>query len=343
MGATARRIWGRGRTSFALLTSLVVLSSFFIVAGVQVASAAGCSQAGAGAGCHLAFRFEDPARSGSYTDTSPHQAGAGQTITNTDLDPSAVLVTVEVEDGLGRRDTSYTGVISITPFTGLNGFTSIPAVAGAASFTLNISNAGYFQLTATVAEAGIAPVTSGTFRIQECVAESGQTCSDSFQNLMNASLTNQGTGTIGLSVGIDGVDVRAGGGGFIPPTTGCGTNTFADPFFHAPAEWTVDEVRATTAATKLVVVRIEKVWRQMVLDKGASSYRPCITALVRFTTWDGSPLTETAPGEFTGLAPDCSRTITYFCRAFAKSNKVGDVLEGISLPSGSIAGDPRGH
>ncbi len=343
MGGTTLRMSGRGQTPFALLISLVVLSSFFIVAGAQVASAAQCGQAGAGAGCHLAFRFEDPAKSGSYTDTSPHQAGVGQTVTNTDLDPGGVRVTVEVEDILGRRDTSYAGLVSITPFAGLNGVTSIQAVDGAATFTLNIGSPGYFQLTATVQEAGIAPVTSAVFRIQKSVCESGDTCSDSFGNLMDASLTNGGSGTIGLSVGIDGVDKRAGGNGFIPPTTGCGTNTFADPFFHAPAEWTVDEVRATTAATKLVVVRIEKAWRQMVLDKGASSYRPCITALVPFTTWDSSPLTQTAPGEFTGLAPDCGRTITYFCRAFVKSNKVGDVLEGISLPSGSIAGDPRGH
>jgi hypothetical protein len=323
-----------------LSTSFIVLSSFLIIAGAQVASAAQCSQAGAGAGCHLAFRFEDPARSGSYTDTSPHQAGVGQTITNTDLDPSGVLVTVEVEDGGGRRDTSYTGVISITPFTGLNGVTSILAVEGAASFTLNISNAGYFQLNATVAEVGIAPVTSGTFRIQRSVCAGGQTCTDSFQNLMNATLTNQGTGTIGLSVGIDGVDVRAGGTGL----TSCSTLTFTDPNFHAPAETTVDEIRATGTTTKLLVLRIDKTWRQMVLDKGASSYRPCITALVPFTTWQNSPLTFNAStGEYTGLGPDCGRNVAYFCRDFARSNKVGDVLMGIRFPSGSIAGDPRGH
>ncbi len=350
MGGTIRRMWGRGLTSLALLTSLVVLSSFFVVVGAQVASAAQCGQSGAGAGCHLAFRFEDPAKSGSYTDRSPHQAGVGQTITSTDLDPSGALVTVEVEDGLGRRDTTYTGIISITPFTGLNGVTSLPAVDGARSFTLNIGNAGYFQLTATVPETGIAPVTSAVFRVQESVCPNGQTCTDSFQNdagqtLMDASLTNGGSGTIGLSVAIDGVDERAGGSGL----TSCSTDgtlapfvVFTDPFFHAAAEWTVDEVRATSPTTKLLVIRIDKAWRQLVLDKGVSSYRPCITALVAFTTWQNSPLTQRG-SEYTGLAPDCGKAITFFCRAYTKSNKSGDVLEGISLPSGSIAGDPRGH
>jgi hypothetical protein len=332
MGGTTLRTGGRAQTSFALLISLVVLSSLFIVAGAQVASAAQCIQAGAGAGCHLAFRFEDPAKSGSYTDTSPHQAGVGQTITNMDLDPTGVRVTVEVEDSLGRRDTSYTGPISITPFPGLIDLTSDPTAAGARSFTLKIANAGYFQLTAT-AQAGIAPVTSGTFRIQESVCTSGNTCTDSFQDegvtLMEASLTNGGTGTVGLTVGIDSL-------------SDC--STISSLFFYAPAEWTVDEVRATSPTTKLLVVRIDKAWRQIVLDKGASSYRPCITAPVRPpATWNNTPVITETTGEFTFLAPDCTRTITYFCRAYAKSNKPGDVIEGISLPSGSVVGDPRGH
>jgi hypothetical protein len=87
-GAIGRQWWRQGPKSWLILsTSLIVLSSFLVIAGAQVASAAQCSQAGAGAGCHLAFRFEDPARSGSYTDTSPHQAGINQTITNADLLP----------------------------------------------------------------------------------------------------------------------------------------------------------------------------------------------------------------------------------------------------------------
>jgi hypothetical protein len=322
---------------------LIVLSSFLVIAGAQVASAAQCGQMNT-TGCHLAFRFENPANSGVYTDSGPRQAGVGKTITTTDLDEAGPPVIVEVEDASNHRDTNYRGQISIAISTGtgnLSGTTTVTAVAGAASFTnLSIDTKGYFQLTATaLGGTGIAPVTSGTFRVQFSVCGSGETCSDSFQTFMTASLTNGGTGTVGLSVGIDGVDVRAGGNGL----TSCSTPTFVDPNFHAPAESTVDEVRATGSSTKLLVLRIDKAWRQIVLDRGNSSYRPCITAFVPFTTWENSPLTFNATtGEFTGLGPDCGKTIKYFCRAFVKSNN-GDVLEGISFPSGAIFGDPRGH
>jgi hypothetical protein len=319
---------------------LIVLSSFLVIAGAQVASAAQCGQMNT-TGCHLAFRFENPANSGVYTDTGPRQAGVGKTITTTDLDEAGPPVIVEVEDANGHRDTNYGGQISIAiSGTGtLTGGGPVTAVNGAASFTdLRIDTKGYFQLTATASRTGIAPVTSGRFRVQSSVCGTGQTCSDSFQTFMTASLTNRGTGIVGLSVGIDGVDVRAGGSGL----TSCSTPTFVDPFFHAPAETTVDEVRATGSSTKLLVLRIDKAWRQIVLDRGNSSYRPCITAVVPFTTWENSPLTFNATtGEFTGLGPDCGKTITTFCRAFVKSNN-GDVLEGISFPSGAV-GDPRGH
>ncbi len=345
MGGTTRRIWGRGRTSFALLTSLVVLSSFFIVAGAQVASAAQCSQAGSGAGCHLAFRFEDPAKSGSYIDTSPHQAGITKTITNTDLDPTAHLVTVEVEDGLGRRDTSYAGLISINLVSGsgLSGNTPTAAVDGAASFTLSIGNAGYFQLTATVSETAIAPVTSAAFRIQKSVCETGDMCTDSFGTLMDASLTNTGRGTVALSVGIDSL-------------SDCSAIPGSDQVFGAPMEWTVDEVRATSPSTKLLVIRIDKSLRQFVengkvLNRSVQLYRPCITATVPPPpgwTWNNTRVISETSGEFTFLGADCDKTIMYWCRAYSKSSKVGDVVQGISLPSGitDLQGnpiDPRGH
>src|SRR5207249_2888067 len=221
--------------------------------------------------------------------------------------------TVEVEDGLGRRDTSYTGQISIDLLSGggLSGNTPSPsAVDGKASFTLRIANAGYFQLVATVQETGIASVTSSTFRIQRSVCTTGNPCTDFFENdgvrLMDASLTNGGTGTIGLSVGIDN-------------PSDC--STISNLFFYAPAEWTVDEVRATSPTTKLLVVRIAKAWRQIVPDNGVSSYRPCITASTQPpATWNNTPTIPNS-GEYTFLAPDCSKTITYFCRAYVKSNK----------------------
>jgi hypothetical protein len=347
----------------ALLTTLVVLSSFFVIAGAQVASAAQCGQPiEPPEACSLTFRFENPAGSGIYTDRSPRRAAVGETITSVDLDPSGPSVIVEVEDEFGHRDAAYGGQISVALIGSgaLFGHTTVTAVEGAASFTdLSIDTKGKnFQLTATASpSSGFTvgtldnPLISNTFRIEGDRCAKGETCTDSLPvpktlspapstTLMTASLTNSGTGVVSLSVGVDGVDALAGGSGM----TSCSTDSFTDPFFHAPGETTVDEVRATGTGTKVVVLRIGKTWRQKVLDRGTQSYRPCITALVRFTPWDSSPVTETAPGEFTGLAPDCSKTITTFCRAFVKSNKSGDVLEGIAFPAGDIiAGDPKVH
>jgi hypothetical protein len=344
MEGPIRRRRGLG-SRLALVTSLFMISSLFVIVGAQVASAQTCSDGITI--CHLAFRFQN-------TDSSPQRAAVGETITSADLDPKGSPVIVEVEDEFGLRDTSYGGQISVALTSGsgkLSGTMTVPAVEGAARFTdLSIDTKGKdFRLTATATEDNITSITSGTFRIEGDRCAGGQTCTDSLpvaktlspapsQTLMIASLTNGGTGVVALSVGVDGLDPRLGG-----TLTSCSTDTFTDPWFHAPAETTVDEVRATGTGTKVVVLRIDKGWRQMVLDRGLQSYRPCITALVRFTTWDASPLTETAPGEFTGLAPDCGKTITTFCRAFVKSNKPGDVLEGIAFPAGISLGDPRGH
>jgi hypothetical protein len=364
MGRTIGRESRRGLRSWLVLsTSLIVFSSFLVIAGAQVASAAQCGQPiDPPEACSLAFRFEDPAGSGIYTESSPHRAAVGETITSTDLDPSGPSVIVEVEDMLGNRDPAYVGEISVALIGSgtLSGHTTVTAVEGAASFTdLRIDTKGKnFQLTATASpSSGFTvgtldnPLISGTFRIEGDRCANGETCTDSLpvpktlspapsQTLMISTLSNSGTGVVALSVGIDGVDSRVPGGSGL---TRCSTSTFTDPWFHAPAETTVDEVRATGTGTKVVVLRIDKTWRQMVQDRGTQSYRACITAPVRFTTWNGSPIMETAPGEFTGLAPDCSKTITTFCRAFVKSNKSGDVLEGITFPAGSDLVDPRGH
>jgi hypothetical protein len=345
MEGPVRRSRGLG-SRLALVTSLFMISSLFVIVGAQVASAQTCSDGITI--CHLEFRFENPDAPGGYIDTSPHRAAVGETITSVDLDPSVSStspVIVEVEFASGQRDTSYVGQISVALIGSgtLSGHTMPNAVGGAASFTdLSIGTKGKdFRLTATASPETIAPITSGTFRIEGDRCAKGETCTDSLPvpktlspapstTLMIASLTNSGTGVVALSVGVDSL-------------TSCSTDAFTDPWFHAPAETTVDEVRATGTGTKIVVLRIDKTWRQMVQDRGLQSYRPCITAPVRFTTWNGSPIRETAPGEFTGLAPDCSKTITTFCRAFVKSIKSGDVLEGITFPAGSDLVDPRGH
>jgi hypothetical protein len=357
MGATARRKWHRGPASLALLTSLIVLSSLFVIVGAQVASAAQCGSVNNPPACSLAFRFENPAKSGVYTDTSPHQAAVGETITRVDLNPSGNPVVVEVEDAVGHRDTNFRGqvflalvIISASGTPTLSGATAT-AVNGAASFpNLAITNGkGDFQLTATASPSnGIVSVTSGLFRIHADRCEPGDTCTDVFQfqsqTFMEASLTNGGTGTVALSVGIDGVDERLGGAGL----TSCSVGSFVDTWFHGGAEMTVDELRATGSGTKVVVLRIKKAWRLMVPDNGASSYRGCVTAQLTaqqastIATWNNSPITQTAPGQWTFLVPDCTKTITTFCRAFTKSNG-GDVLEGLAFPSGAVFGDPRGH
>jgi hypothetical protein len=348
MEGPVRRRRGLG-SRLALVTSLFMISSLFVIVGAQVASALTCSDGITI--CHLAFRFENP--DGTYTDTSPHRAAVGETITSVDLDPSGFPVIVEVEDADGHRDTGYGGEISVSLVGSgtLSGDTTVLAVGGAASFTdLSIDTKGKdFQLTATATEDSTTFITSGTFRIEGDRCARGETCTDSLpvpktlspapsQTLMIASLTNSGTGVVALSVGIDSL-------------TSCSTDTFTDPFFHAPAETTVDEVRARGTGTKVLVLRIDKTWRQMVRDRGTQSYRACITAPVSFLTWPGnsdpsqnSPLIfNPATSEYTGLAPDCSMTITYFCRAFVKSNKSGDVLEGITFPAGGDQPDPRGH
>jgi hypothetical protein len=243
-------------------------------------------------------------------------------------------------------------IISASGTPTLSGATAT-AVNGAATFpNLTITNGkGDFQLTATASPSnGIVSVTSGPFRIWADRCAPGDTCNDSFQTLdssqtlMEASLTNGGTGTVVLSVGIDGVDTAAGGTGM----TSCSVGSFVDTWFHAPAETTVDEVGATGSGTKVVILRMKKAWRLMVPDNGASSYRGCVTAQLtgeqarNITTWNNSPITQTAPGQWTFLVPDCTKTITTFCRAFTKSNG-GDVLEGLAFPSGAVFGDPRGH
>lgn len=308
--------------------------------------------------CHLAFRFEDPAGSGSSTSTGPHRAGRGLTITNQDLiptiDPSQGILPViaEVEDEDGFRDTTYAGQIMVyvssasAPGGILSGTTTVNAMNGAASFSdLSLDVAADYQLTA-VALTGteIAPVTSATFRIEYSVCDGGRTCAAPFQDLgqtlSEVSMAYTGSGRGAVSNGTD-------------ELSSCSVGDFIDQFFHAPAEWSAIEAPlpfGTTQTTRtgdtnqLIVVRIFKAWRQMVLDKGSSSYRVCATSPTSFVTWNNSPLTfDPLTGDYTGLLADCSKTNTGLCQAFVKSSKAGDILEGISAPPSALVPDPRGH
>jgi hypothetical protein len=340
MGATIRRRWRRAPGSLALLTTLVVLSSFFVIAGAQVASAAQCGRGQAA--CHLNFF------------TQPHRAEMGQIITDQDLTtPSGggQPVVVEVLDGDGVRDTTYAGSIRVFvsfahPSGGvLSGLTTVNAVNGAASFSdLSLNVAGDYQLTAeALTGTGITPSPpSATFRIEYDVCNSGQTCAAPFQDaggtLSEVSMAYTGSGRGAVSHGTDDLS----------DCTVLGV--FTDPFFHGPAEWSAIEVLGSLGTTRigntnqLIVHRITKRWRQIVLDQGSNSYRECVTSPVRFVPYPGSPLTfDPLTGDYTGLLADCSKANTGLCQAYVKSTKAGDILEGISAPPPPHVPDPRGN
>jgi hypothetical protein len=346
MGATAHQRWRRAPGSLALLTTLVVLSSFFVIAGAQVASAAQCGRGQAA--CHLNFF------------TQPHRAEMGQIITDRDLTtPSegGQAVIVEVLDGGGVRDTTYAGSIRVfvsfaDPSGGvLAGTTTVNAVNGAASFSdLRLNVAADYQLTAiALTGTGIAPSPpSATFRIEYDVCNSGQTCAAPFQDaggtLSDVSMAYTGSGRGAVSHGTDELSNCT----VTDPITG--NITFADPFFHGPAEWSAIEVLGTSGIARpsntnqLIVHRITKRWRQIVLDQGSNSYRECVTSPVSFVTWNNSPLTfDPLTGDYTGLLADCTKANTGLCQAYVKSTKAGDILEGISAPPSALVPDPRGH
>jgi hypothetical protein len=328
------------------LTSLVVLSSFFVIVGAQVASAAQCGRGQAL--CHLNFF------------TQPHRAEMGQIITDRDLTtPSeggqAVIVEVLDEDGV--RDTTYAGSIRVfvsfaDPSGGvLSGTRTVDAVNGAASFgDLSLNVAADYQLTAiALTGTGIAPSPpSATFRIEYDVCNSGQTCAAPFQDaggtLSEVSMAYTGSGRGAVSHGTDDLSNCT----VTDPITG--NITFADPFFHGPAEWSAIEVLGQSGTTRvgntnqLIVHRITKRQRQINLDQGSTSYRECVTSPVRFVPYPGSPLTQDpVTGKYTGLLADCSKTNTGLCQAYVRSTKAGDILEGISAPPSALVPDPRGN
>ena len=338
MGATIWRRWRRAPGSLALLTTLVVLSSFFVIAGAQVASAAQCGRGQAA--CHLNFF------------TQPHRAARFQAITNQDLiDPSqgGQPVVVEVLDGNGIRDITYAGQIRVSvsyanpaPGGTLFGTTTVNAVNGAASFSdLSLDVAADYRLTAVaLTGTGIAPATTVTFRIEYSACDAGQTCAAPFQDLSEVSMAYTGSGRGAVSHGTDELSNCT-----VP-------GVFTDPYFHGPAEWSAIAVLpvVTTQATRpgstnqLIEHRIFKRWRQIVLDHGSSSYRECVTSPVPFVTWNGSPLTvDPLTGDYTGLLADCTKANTGLCQAYVKSTKAGDIIEGISAPPSALVPDPRGH
>ncbi len=309
------------------VASLILLSSLFVAAGTQSARATTRS---------LAFHVETPPGSGTYTAGVPV---ASQKSTNFQVQVEAedssghqiqnngLSVTVAIDSQTARPD----GAVGV-----LSGTSTKSLVHGVATFDdLQINTSATYTLRATAS--GSTDGVSTPFAIVDSLCTPGQTCSTNFvdsntnKELESVSVGNTSDSTVVLSLNVDAA-----------PT--CSIGSFTDPFFHGPAPWTTDSLSTTGTGTKLLVVRIEKAWRQMVTDKGASSYRPCVTGAYPgsfpFGTWNASPLT-VAGNQATGLIPDCSGSIPYWCLSYTKSNKSGDVLEGILFPIGGV--DPHGR
>lgn len=313
MSATGRRRWRRAPGSLALLTTLVVLSSFFVIAGAQIARAQTC---GVDISCHLVFLGQ------------PHAAVTSRTITTTDFNPPGDPVQVEAQDVEGTRVTSFTGTITlavasssvppseIPPGTTVDDFFSgktATAVEGVATFgSLSSSHSGTFTLRAE--SAGLTPSPpSDSFTIWDKRCQRGEPCVVSKPNSMSAAVNTSAAGTYLLSLNADSID--------------CG-----DSFNHAPGTFTVD---SDSQETKVVTITIAKSVVKATPNNGVFSYQVCYQSDTQFTDRNGNRTT-------LGLLPDCPPMPTAAdapCILSKTKTKAGTVVIRVLLP----AGDPRGH
>ncbi len=335
MGATAQWRWRRARGSLALLTTLVVLSSFFVIAGAQVAGAAQCGRGTTV--CHLAFQFEDPAGSGSYTPGEPQDALTRATITTTDFNtPPGASVRVEAEDEMNHRVTSFSGTITlavetwsvpsseIPPGTTVDDFFSgktETAVDGVATFgSLRSSHSGTFTLEAQSPEipmTGWRPSTS--FDVWDKRCEQGTPCVVSKPRTMTAALDTSAAGTYLLSLNADSIS--------------CG-----DTFNHAPGTVTVD---STSEQTKVLTITIDKSEVKAAPNNGVMFYQVCYQSDTPFNPRGGDP-SNPADDVTLGLLPDCPPMPTAAdapCILSKSKDKAGNVVIKVLLP----AGDPQVH
>jgi hypothetical protein len=306
MGATARRKWHRGPASLALLTSLVVLSSFFVIVGAQVAAAQTC---GVDTVCHLVFVGQ------------PHAAVTGRTITTTDFNiPPGDSVQVEAQDAEGQRVTSFSELVTLH----IN-MSSVPkgetvtlsgneanAFGGVATFDkLSISHSGTFTLRANSSTAG--SVDSDSFTIWDKRCQQGEPCVVSKTNSMTAEVNTSAAGIFLLSLNADSID--------------CG-----DSFNHAPGTVTVE---STSTETKVVTIRIDKSVVKATPNNGVMSYQVCYESGTPFTDRNGAVTTK-------GLLPDCPPMPTAAdapCILSKTKDRAGRVVIRVLLP----AGDPKVH
>lgn len=275
--------------------------------------------------------------------SQPANAAKNDAISDTAYtpEPGGGPVVVEAQDGSGNVVSTFTGTIVISVDTStasgytLSGTLSEPAVAGDASFSdLSLDVVGRYTLKASF---GSLSATSNQFTIVGDACKTGGICTDSFNDqngndILDGSIQNNGGNILVLSLNLD----------TAPDCTFGGTVT--DPFKHAPTPWTIDSIgKDTTTGTKTLNIRIDKSYRFSIgPDQGASSWRPCVTALEQFKTYSGTlaTLTGTNPNEYTGLLPDCSKKVVVWCTS-VKATGVGDILESITVPySGK---DPKGR
>jgi hypothetical protein len=318
MGATARRKWHRGPASLALLTSLVVLSSFFVIAGAQVAAAQTC---GVDTVCHLVFVGQ------------PHAAVTGRTITTTDFNtPPGEPVGVAALDANGMPVTSFSGTITLAvasssvpsseipppPGTTADAFFSgktATAENGVATFgSLSSSHSGTFTLQAQSSEIPTAgwPV-SAPFTVWDKRCEQNTPCVVSKPNSMTAAVNTSAAGTYFLSLNADSID--------------CG-----DSFNHAPGTVTLD---STSSETKVVTITIAKSVVKATPNNGVRFYQVCYQSDTQFTDRDGVMTT-------LGLLPDCPPMPTPAdapCILSKRKDRAGSVSIAVLLP----AGDPKVH
>jgi hypothetical protein len=306
MGATARRRWRRAPGSLALLTTLVVLSSFFVIVGAQVAAAQTC---GVDTVCHLVFVGQ------------PHAAVTGRTITTTDFNiPPGDSVQVEAQDAEGQRVTSFSELVTLH----IN-MSSVPkgetvtlsgneanAFGGVATFDkLSISHSGTFTLRADSSTAE--SVDSDSFTIWDKRCQQGEPCVVSKTNSMTAEVNTSASGIFLLSLNADSID--------------CG-----DSFNHAPGTVTVE---STSTETKVVTIRIDKSVVKATPNNGVMSYQVCYESGTPFTDRNGAVTTK-------GLLPDCPPMPTAAdapCILSKTKDRAGRVVIRVLLP----AGDPKVH
>jgi hypothetical protein len=309
---TARHLWKppRTRPSLALLTSLIVLSSFFVIAGAQVAAAQTC---GVDISCHLVFQGQ------------PHSAVKGETITTIDFDPHGAPVQVKAQDNAGNpvegTITLAVAFSSVPPSEIPKGKTvddffsekTADTVEGVATFdSLSSSHSGTFTLQAK--GTGFTPSDpSDSFTIWDKRCQRGEPCVVSKPNSMTAAVNTSAAGIFLLSLNADSID--------------CG-----DSFNHAPGTVTVE---STSTETKVLTITINKSVVKATPNNGVRFYQVCYDSVTPFTDRDGNMVMR-------GLLPDCPPMPTPAdapCILSKTKTGAGNVVIRVLLP----AKDPKVH